>query len=67
MMNVSYPTVCEYAARSRPETGLEQGRGDPGGLVPQTHLPGCEGEVDFGDVAIRLRGKLVTRRAETPT
>lgn len=29
-------------------------------FVPQTHRPGAEAEVDFGEVAVRLRGDLVT-------
>ncbi|MFF0967203.1 hypothetical protein ACWDQO_36020 [Streptomyces sp. NPDC003703] len=29
-------------------------------LVPQTHLPSMEAEVDFGDVAVRLADELVT-------
>ncbi len=29
-------------------------------FIPQTHRPGQEAEVDFGEVTIRLRGELVT-------
>jgi hypothetical protein len=29
-------------------------------FVPQTHLPGREAEVDFGEISVRLRGQLVT-------
>lgn len=29
-------------------------------FFPQTHRPGAEAEVDFGEVAINLRGELVT-------
>ncbi|GGT84988.1 hypothetical protein GCM10010289_00670 [Streptomyces violascens] len=48
-------------------------RGDPSGspgrpddaaagaqFVAQTHPPGVEAEVNFGDVAVRLAGELVT-------
>ncbi len=28
-------------------------------MVPQTHVPGAEAEVDFGDVTVELAGKLV--------
>ncbi|MFE9328711.1 hypothetical protein ACIHDR_48035 [Nocardia sp. NPDC052278] len=28
-------------------------------FIPQTHRPGEEAEVDFGDITIRLRGELV--------
>lgn len=29
-------------------------------FVPQTHKPGAEAEVDFGDVTVKLAGELVT-------
>ncbi|GAA1993330.1 hypothetical protein GCM10009738_87840 [Kitasatospora viridis] len=29
-------------------------------FIPQTHKPGAEAEVDFGDVTVRLAGELVT-------
>ena len=29
-------------------------------FVPQTHLPGREAEVDFGEIGVQLRGQLVT-------
>jgi transposase len=60
MTDISYPVVRAYVAKRRPEVRVEQGRGGPGGFVPQTHLPGREAEVDFGEVAIRLGGELVT-------
>jgi len=60
MTDISYPVVSAYVAKRKPEIRVEQGRGEPGGFVPQTHLPGREAEVDFGEVAIRLRGELVT-------
>ena len=60
MTDISYPVVRAYVVKRKPEIRVEQGRGDPGGFVPQTHLPGREAEVDFGEVAIRLRGELVT-------
>ena len=60
MTDISYPVVRAYVARRKPEIRIEQGRGDPGGFVPQTHLPGREAEVDFGEVAIRLRSEPVT-------
>jgi hypothetical protein len=40
----------------------ERGRGAPDVFVPQTHLPGREGAVDFGEIAVRPRGELVTCR-----
>ena len=60
MTDISYPVVRSHVAQRRPEIRIEQGRGDPSGCVPQTHLPGREAEVDFGEVAIRLRSELVT-------
>lgn len=60
MSGTSYDTVRAYVAKRRPEVRAEHGRGAPDVFVPQTHLPGREGEVDFGEIAVRLRGELVT-------
>lgn len=60
MVDVSYPVVRGYIAKRKPEIRVEQGRGGPTGFVPQTHHPGREAEVDFGEVAVQLRGELVT-------
>ncbi len=60
MEDVSYPVVSAYVGKRRPQVRVEQGRGDPTGFVPQTHHPGREAEVDFGEVAVVLRGELVT-------
>lgn len=60
MDDVSYPVVRAYVAKRRPEISVECGRGVPGAFVPQTHLPGREAEVDFGEIGVRLRGQLVT-------
>ncbi len=60
MDDVSYPVVRAYVARRRPEISIECGRGAPGVFVPQTHLPGREAEVDFGEIGVRLRGQLTT-------
>ena len=60
LTGVSYDTVRAYVAKRRPEVPAEHGRGEPDVFVPQTHLPGREGEVDFGEIAARLRGELVT-------
>jgi transposase len=57
---ISYGMVRAYVARRRPEIRVEHGRGPVEAFVPQTHLPGREAEVDFGEVAIRLGGGLVT-------
>jgi len=57
---VSYWMVREYVATRRREIRIEVGREPANAFIPQEHLPGREAEVDFGDVAIRLRGELVT-------
>lgn len=60
MSGVSYDTVRAYVAHRRRQVRIEHGRGEPDVFVPQTHLPGRESEVDFGEFAVRLRGDLVT-------
>lgn len=60
MSGVSYAVVARYVKTRRPQVRAEAGRGPVEVFIPQTHLPGAEGEVDFGDVAVRLRGELVT-------
>ena len=60
MREVSYPVVRAYIAARSPQIRVEQGRGPVEVFVPQTHLPGREAEVDFGEIAVRLRGQLVT-------
>lgn len=58
--DVTYGMVRAYVAKRRPEIRVEQGRAPVEAFIPQTHLPGREAEVDFGEVAVRLRGELVT-------
>jgi hypothetical protein len=55
---LSYSTVRDYVARRRPEIAAEGGRVPEGldGFVPQTHQPGADAEVDFGEVWVRLGG-----------
>lgn len=60
MTGISYDTVRAFVARRRPEVRVEHGRGPSEAFIPQTHLPGREGEVDFGEIGVRLRGDLVT-------
>jgi transposase len=55
---VSYSTVRDYVARRRPEIAAAAGRGTETAFVLQTHLPGAEAEVDFGDVWVRLAGEM---------
>src|SRR3546814_9955417 len=57
---VSYGMVRDYVATRRREIRIEAGREPAATFIPQEHLPGREAEVDFGEVAIRLRGELVT-------
>lgn len=56
----SYRRVRDYVAERKPQIRIEAGRGPAQVFIPQTHKPGAEAEVDFGEVAIRLRGELVT-------
>lgn len=60
MIDVSYQVVRAYVAGRTPEIRAAAGRGPVEVFVTQSHLPGREAEVDFGEVAIRLRGTLVT-------
>lgn len=48
-------TVSRYVARRRVELGLEHREV----AVPQTHLPGAEGEVDFGEFYATVAGEWV--------
>ncbi len=60
MADVSYQVVRSYIAARRPQIRVEAGRGPVNVFVPQSHRPGAEAEVDFGEVAVRLRGEQVT-------
>ncbi|MFD5536375.1 IS21 family transposase [Streptomyces sp. NPDC127079] len=53
---ISYQMVRAYVAVRRKEVRWEAGRGPEEVFVPQTHMPGDEAEVDFGDVHIVLAG-----------
>jgi len=57
---VSYGMVRDYVATRRREVRIESGREPVNTFISQTHLPGREAEVDFGEVVVRLRGELVT-------
>ncbi|CAM5317065.1 Transposase OS=Streptomyces aurantiogriseus OX=66870 GN=istA PE=3 SV=1 [Streptomyces aurantiogriseus] len=59
-VDVSYQMVRAYVAARREEIRLQAGKGVVEAFVPQTHRPGAEAEVDFGDVTVRLAGELVT-------
>ncbi|UUV30729.1 IS21 family transposase [Amycolatopsis roodepoortensis] len=60
MADVSYQVVRAYVAIRKPEIRTEVGRGPAEVFIPQSHRPGQEAEVDFGEVAVRRRGTLVT-------
>jgi transposase len=57
MADVSYPVVRAYVAERKPQVRAEAGRGPAEVFIPQTHRPGDEAEVDFGDVVVRLAGE----------
>jgi transposase len=58
--DISYQMVRAYVAGRREEIRLQAGKGVVDAFVPQTHKPGAEAEVDFGDVTVKLAGELVT-------
>ncbi|MET4921704.1 hypothetical protein P3L51_04950 [Streptomyces sp. PSRA5] len=58
--DISYRMVRGYVAVRREEIPLQAGKGVVDAFVPQTHTPGAEAEVDFGDVTVKLAGDLVT-------
>jgi transposase len=60
MRGVSYQVVRGYVAERKPKIRAEAGRGPVNVFLPQTHRPGEEAEVDFGEVVINLRGEPVT-------
>ncbi|GII96715.1 hypothetical protein Ssi02_69460 [Sinosporangium siamense] len=58
-MEISYQIVRAYVAHRRGEIRVEAGRDPPEAFIPQSHLPGVEAEVDFGDVTVRIAGEQV--------
>ncbi|MDP9460814.1 MAG: IS21 family transposase [Actinomycetota bacterium] len=56
---LSYASVRDYVARRRPQIQAEAGRLTEKAFVPQTHAPGEQAEVDFGDVWLTLAGEKV--------
>ncbi|GAA1596372.1 hypothetical protein [Actinoplanes couchii] len=52
--------VRRYVADRKPKIRAEAGHGPDDVFFPQTHRPGVEAEVDFGEVVINLRGEPVT-------
>lgn len=58
-VDVSYGMVRAYVARRIREIRVEAGVLPADVFVPQTHQPGQDAEVDFGDVAVLLNGELL--------
>lgn len=58
MDELTYSAVRDYVAKRRPQIRAEAGMDVEAAFVPQTHAPGAEAEVDFGDVWVRLDGEL---------
>ncbi|MDN5933610.1 MAG: IS21 family transposase, partial [Pseudonocardia sp.] len=54
--DLSYSTVRDYVAKRRPEVWAEANRSCEQAFVPQDHPLGAEGEVDFADLWVILRG-----------
>ena len=57
MADVSYPVVRAYVAERKPQIRAEAGRGPAEVFVRQSHRPGDEAEVDFGEIVVRLAGE----------
>jgi transposase len=55
---LTYSTVRDYVRRRRPQIAAANGKSPTEAFVPQTHLPGAEAEVDFGDVWVDLAGEM---------
>ncbi|HEY3603156.1 MAG TPA: IS21 family transposase [Sporichthyaceae bacterium] len=55
--DICYSSVREYVAEARPRIWAEAGRSPGEAFVPQTHEPGGQAEVDFGDLWVDLRGE----------
>jgi transposase len=58
MADVSYPVVRAYVAERRRRSGRRPGRGPAEAFVPRSHRPGDEAQADFGEVVVRLAGKM---------
>ncbi len=56
---VSYGMVRRSVAVRKPQILVESGKAPLEAFIPQTHPPGMEAEVDFGEVTVRLAGELV--------
>jgi transposase len=54
---LKYPTVRDYVARRRAEIAFEAGDPAAEAMVPQSHEPGAEAEVDFAELYVDLAGR----------
>lgn len=59
MTDVSYYVVRAYVAVRKPQIRADAGVGPPDVFLRQSHRPGDEAEVDFGEVVVRLAGEEV--------
>src|SRR3954454_325140 len=55
--DLKYPTVRDYVARRRAEIALEAGNPAVEAMVPQSHEPGAEAELDFAELYVDLAGR----------
>lgn len=55
-VDLPYTTVRDYVGPRRLEIAREAGKGTEEGFIIQTHLPGQEAEVDFGELYVVLAG-----------
>lgn len=60
MEGISYATVSDYVGWRRPDIRREAGREPARVFIAQTHRPGRDAEVDFGEVWIDLAGRRIT-------
>lgn len=60
MEGISYATVSDYVGWRRPDIRREAGREPAQVFIAQTHRPGRDAEVDFGEVWIDLAGQRTT-------
>ncbi len=54
--DLPYTTVRDYVGPRRKEINAEAGKGREQGFILQTHEPGQEAEVDFGELHVVLAG-----------
>jgi hypothetical protein len=59
MHGVSYAVMRAYVADRKPKIRVEAGRGAVNVFFRKTHRPAADAEVEFGEVAINLRGEIV--------